>query len=189
MKNYILKIKSIGKATRDVPRIVIEKPGVFDFVPGQETEISINKKDWLKEKRPFTFTNLPTDDFLEFNIKTYREHKGVTNELLHLKQNDELLLHGVIGTINYKGKGIFIASGAGVTPFISILRNLKAKNEISNNILIFANKTIADIILEKEFQELLGDAYINILSEDQIEGYHHGRITEEFLKTTISNFS
>jgi ferredoxin-NADP reductase len=171
-----------------VLQITIDKPVGFDFVPGQATEIAINKKDWLKEKRPFTFTNLPTDDFLEFTIKTYPEHKGVTNELLHLKQNDELVLHDVFGTINYKGEGVFIAGGAGVTPFISILRNLKSKNEIGNNTLIFANKTKADIILKKEFEELLGDAFINILSDEKIEGYHHGRITEEFLKTSVSSF-
>ncbi|MGG7036376.1 MAG: flavodoxin reductase [Flavobacterium sp.] len=188
MGNHILKIASINNATHDVLRIITNKPEGFDFLPGQATEISINKKDWLKEKRPFTFTNLPSDDFLEFNIKTYPEHKGVTNELLQLKQNDELVLHDVFGTINYKGEGVFIAGGAGVTPFISILRNLKTKNEIGNNSLIFANKTKADIILEKEFEELLGDAFVNILSDEQIEGCHYGRITEEFLKASVSNF-
>lgn len=189
MENYILKIKSIDKVTHDVRRITTDKPGGFSFVSGQATEISINKAGWLDAKRPFTFTCLPTDDFLEFTIKTYPERKGVTNELLHLKPNDELISHGVFGTINYKGEGVFIAGGAGVTPFISILRNLKAKNEIGNNMLIFANKTKADIILEKEFRALLANAFVNVLSEEQIEGYHYGRITEEFMKTTVTNFN
>lgn len=189
MKNYTVSITSIDHITHDVLCIVTNKPEGFNFVPGQANHISINKSDWLKEERPFTFTNLPTNDFLEFTIKTYPEHKGVTNELLHLKPKDELVLHDVFGTINYKGEGVFIAGGAGVTPFISIFRSLKAKQQIGHNKLVFANKTKADIILEKEFKELLGDNFINILSDEQVEGYHHGQITEAFLRANIADLN
>mgnify|MGYP001262223999 CR=1 FL=1 len=189
MGNHVLKIKSISNLTPDVLRIVTNKPDGFEFVPGQATNIAINKSGWSKEERPFTFTNLPTNDYLEFSIKTYPKQKGVTNEMLQLKQEDELLLHDVFGAITYKGEGVFIAGGAGVTPFIAILRNLKAKNKIGNNILLFANKTKADIILEKEFQELLGDAFVNILSDEKIEGYHFGLFTEEFLKSNVIDFN
>lgn len=41
-----------------------------------------------------------------------------------------LILHEVFGTISYQGEGLFIAGGAGVTPFISLFRSLKSKNEI-----------------------------------------------------------
>lgn len=189
MEHYIIKIKSIENVTHDVIRIVASKPSGFNFVPGQAAELSINKSVWVKEKRPFTFTNLPTLDFLEFTIKIYSEHDGVTKEMLNLKPGDELVLHDVFGTINYKGEGVFIAGGAGVTPFISILRDLKAKNAIGKNMLVFGNKTKADIILEKEFKELLGDSFINILSEEEIEGYHFGKITKDFLKRNVVNLN
>ncbi|SDM00466.1 Ferredoxin-NADP reductase [Daejeonella rubra] len=189
MGNHVLKIASINKVTHDVLRIVTNKPERFHYLPGQATNIAINKRGWLKEERPFTFTSLPTSNFLEFTIKTYPGHEGVTNQLLNLKPNEEIILHDVFGSITYKGEGVFIAGGAGITPFISIFRNLKAKNEIGNNKLLFANKTKADIILEDEFKELLGDAFVNILSDEQIEGYHYGRITEEFLKANVTDFN
>jgi ferredoxin-NADP reductase len=192
MKPYTVKIKSIQLVTHDVLKIVTEKPAHFKFTPGQATEISINKEGWQNEKRPFTFTCLPYSDFLEFTIKTYPSHKGVTNEILKLKINDELILHDVFGAITYKGEGVFIAGGAGVTPFISIFRYLKSQREIGDNKLIFANKTKDDIILKEEFENTLGKNFINILSEEKAEGYAHGLITEDFLKTQIpgsaSNF-
>jgi ferredoxin-NADP reductase len=188
MESHIVKIKSIDKVTHDVVRIVIEKPAGYTFTSGQATEIAINKKGWQEEKRPFTFTSLPGDDYLEFTIKTYPGRKGVTNELLNLKPGDELILHDVWGAISYKGEGVFIAGGAGVTPFLSIFRYLKSRNEINRNILIFANKTKADIIHEEEFKSILGDAFINILSDEEFAGYAHGRITEDFLKAHIANF-
>lgn len=182
MKNQELTIKSIGHATHDVLHIVVEKADGMDFEPGQATEIFVNKSGWESEGRPFTFTCLPEDNYLEFMIKTYPSHKGVTNELLSLKAGDHLILNDVFGAIAYKGEGTFVAGGAGVTPFISIFRHLKAQGELGNNKLIFSNKTKSDIILEKEFREMLGDNFINILSEETVDGIEHGRITEKFLK-------
>jgi len=186
MKAFTVKIKSIQHITHDVLQIVTEKPPEYNFTPGQATEVSINKSDWKDKKRPFTFTSLPDSDYIEFTIKTYPSHKGVTNELLKLKINEELILHEVFGAIAYKGDGIFIGGGAGVTPFICILRYLQSKKKIGNNKLIFANKTKGDIINEEEFKKILGENFINILSDEKAEGYAHGQITESFLKTHIS---
>lgn len=189
MGNHILKIASIDKVTHDVLRIVTNKPKGFDFSPGQAANIAINKNGWLKEERPFSFTSLPSNNTLEFTIKSYPEHENVTNELLELKKDDELVFHAVFGAIRYKGEGVFIAGGAGITPFISIFRDLKAKNEIGNNQLLFANKKKVDIILEKEFEELLGDSFVNTLSDENIEGYNYGRVTKEFLKENVTDFT
>ena len=182
MQQHYVKIKSINNVTHDVLQIVTEKPLQYIFTPGQATEISINKNGWKEERRPFTFTGLPNSDYLEFTIKTYPSHQSVTNQLLQLKKDDELILHDVFGAISYKGEGIFIAGGAGVTPFISIFRHLQSKNEIGNNKLIFANKTKADIIHEEEFKKLLGNNFINILSDEKVNGYANGQITEDFIK-------
>jgi ferredoxin-NADP reductase len=188
MEKHLVKIKSIKHITPDVLQIVTEKPPEYNFTPGQATEIAINKTGWKVEKRPFTFTSLPVDDFLEFTIKTYPSHKGVTNELLKLKKDDELILHDVFGAISYKGEGVFIAGGAGVTPFICILRYLQSKNETGANKLIFANKTKEDIILKTEFEKLLGEKFINILSDEATDEYAHGQIDEGFLKANIAGF-
>lgn len=188
MEQYFVKIKSIEHITPDVMQIVTEKPPKYNFTPGQATEIAINKTGWKDEKRPFTFTSLPVDDYLEFTIKTYPSHKGVTNELLKLNLDEELILHDVFGAIAYNGEGLFIAGGAGVTPFISIFRYLQFKNEIRGNKLIFANKSKEDIILKTEFEKLLGENFINILSDEVSDRYAHGLIDEDFLKTNIAGF-
>jgi ferredoxin-NADP reductase len=188
MEEHIVKIRDIKNITHDVLRITIDKPPGYNFVPGQATEVAINKPNWKEERRPFTFTSLPGETHLEFTIKTYSARNGMTNELRQLKQNDELLLHDVWGAISYKGEGIFIAGGAGVTPFIAIFRDLRVKKQIGKNVLIFANKTRADIIDEEVFRKMLGDSFINILSDEKAEGYAHGMINEEFLRSNIKDF-
>ena len=153
----------------------------------QATDVCINKEGWIDQKRPFTFTNLPSDEYLEFTIKVYPDHKGVTNELLNLREEDELIIHDVWGAISYKGEGLFIAGGAGITPFLSIFRWLKSENKIGNNKLIFANKFQIDIIQESELRSVLGEKFINILSRDDNKKYIHGFINEKILKENLFN--
>jgi ferredoxin-NADP reductase len=189
MEEHIVKIIGIEQVTHDVKRFRVEKPEGYSFIPGQATEVSINTPELRNEKRPFTFTCLNSEPYLEFIIKIYSSHNGVTNELGKLMPGAELIIRDVWGAISYKGKGVFIAGGAGITPFISIFRDLRTKNKISGNTLIFANKTKADIILEQELKDILGHAFINILSDEKDNGYFHGLITGDFLKANIGDSS
>lgn len=182
---HLIKILSKEFLTHDVLKIVAEKPEALDFKPGQAVDLSINKPGWEETFRPFTFTSLPSDTNIEFNIKTYPSHQGVTNQLLHLSPGDELLIQDPFGEIAYKGEGIFIAGGAGITPFIAIFRQLKSENKVGNCKLIFANKTKADIILEDSFKALLGKNFINVLSDEKLEGYEYGHISEEIIRKQI----
>jgi len=186
MKTHIVKILETFFVTRDVKSFIAERPVSYNFKPGQATEVAINKQGWEDKGRPFTFTSLPEDKFLQFVIKTYPSHDGVTNELLKLDVGDELILHDVFGAITYQGKGSFIAGGAGVTPFIAILRKLQKDGGLIGNRLIFANKTRDDIILEKEFAGMLGKNFINILSDENADGYHHGILNKGFLEKHIT---
>ena len=178
----IVKIISITHVTHDVLWIVAEKPAILHFEPGQAVDVSINKPGWEKELRPFTFTSLPQNEHVEFTIKTYPSHHGLTEQMLSLAEGDELIIHDVFGDILYKGEGIFIAGGAGVTPFISIFKELEDENKVGNNKLIFANKTEKDIILKDKFEILLGKNFINVLSAESVEGYEYGHISADLIK-------
>jgi len=189
MEEHIVKIISTEPVTHNVKHFKLEKPENYQFIPGQATEIAINKDKWKNERRPFTFTSLNEWDHLEFTIKIYTDHDGVTNQLGQLKAGDELLLHDIWGAIHYTNEGTFIAGGAGVTPFIAIFRQLQKDGKLGNNKLIFSNKTYRDIILKDEFAAMLGNNFINTLTEEEVPGYDHHRIDEEYLKEKIQDFN
>ena len=127
-------------------------------------------------------------EHLQFTIKIYDSHDGITKELGKLKHGDELIIRDVWGAIEYKGAGVFIAGGAGVTPFIAIIRQLDSDNKIGRNTLIFTNKTKKDIIMEKEFTEMLGANFINTLTDEKTDGYDNRHIDKAFLKEKIIDF-
>jgi len=188
MSEFVVKILKIERLTHDVKRFEVEKPKGYTFMPGQATEVAINNLIWKNERRPFTFTGLNDAPNLEFVIKTYPSHKGVTDAIHQLKEGDELLIHDVWGAIHYKGKGVFIAGGAGITPFIAILRKLHQDKQIHGNTLIFSNKTERDIILRKELENMLGNDLINIVTREKVEGMRNSRIDKVFLLETIKDF-
>ena len=186
MEEHKVKINEIEHVTHDTLRIITEKPDNYSFEPGQATEVAIDQEGLRKESRPFTFTSLPEERELEFIIKTYPEHDGTTDKLLELKPGDNLLLHDVFGAITYRGPGTLIAGGAGITPFIAILRKLEKEGKLKDINVIFGNKTSRDIILHDELKKLLGDNFINILSQEKADEHFYGYIDEKFLKEQIS---
>jgi len=188
MEEHAVKIISIEPVTHNVKHFRVEKPEAYKFTPGQATEVAINKPGWKEERRPFTFTSLNEWEHLEFTIKIYSDHDGVTNQLGQLRVGDELLLHDIWGAIHYKGEGTFIAGGAGVTPFIAIFRQLQKDKKLGNNKLIFSNKTHRDIILKDEFTAMLGDNFINTLTQEEVPGYDHHKIDDNYLKQKVGNF-
>lgn len=163
MEKHIVKILQTNFVTHNVKRFVLEKPIGYSFIPGQATDVSINRPGLEDELRPFTFTSLNTSNHLEFMIKIYKGHDGVTEKLATVKTGDELIIHEAFGVIQYKGPGVFIAGGAGITPFIAILRQLNETGALKNLTLLFANHTADDIILKDELTSLLGEHYIDIL--------------------------
>ncbi len=189
MRKHVVKILEAHYITHDVKRFVVEKPKGYDFTPGQATEIAINLSSWEDKLRPFTFTNLRSDDFLEFMIKIYRDHDGVTNKLGSMNAGTELILHEVFGAICYKEKGVFIAAGAGITPFISIFRDLYQQNKLEGNSLLYTNKTSEDVIMDAELSKMLKEDYLNVYTRENIIGFVGRRIDRNFLIDTISDFS
>ncbi|MDP3986920.1 MAG: FAD-binding oxidoreductase [Nanoarchaeota archaeon] len=192
------KIKLLMKefVTHDVLRYVFEKPDPgmpsSTFEPGQATELALDIEELKDQWRPFTFTSSPEDSVLEFIIKTYPDHEGVTKRFYELEKGDFVRIKEAFGTIKYQDKGVFIAAGAGITPFISILRKLKEEGKIKGNFLLFSNKAKEDIILEKEFRDMFpeGDLILTLTREDKKEeGYEYGRINREFIGRYVKDFS
>ena len=165
MSKHLVKILKTDFITHNVKRFVVEKPAGYSFVSGQAADVAINKPGLENELRPFTFTSVNEADYLEFIIKIYSGHNGVTKKLGLLTAGDELILYDVFGTITYQGSGLYIAGGAGITPFISIFRKLKQQNNLAGNTLIFVNRTVDDVILQEELQELLAENFINVIEK------------------------
>lgn len=186
---HTVKILEIETVTHDVRRYRVEKPGGFRFEPGQATDLSLALDGFRDRKNPFTFTGLNDADYLEFTIKSYFDRDGVTKRLWGLRPGDQLILRDPWGTITYRGPGVFLAGGAGVTPFIAILRQLARDGKLAGHRLIVSNKTEKDIILRDEFEAMEGLDHDWVISNDRSSKLYRGRIDEDFLTHRITDFT
>lgn len=185
---HTVTILDIADVTHNVKRFRIEKPAGYSFEPGQATEVAVDKEGWRDERRPFTFTGLTKESFLELTIKIYPDHDGVTEQIGKLREGDRLILDDPWGTIQYKGKGCFIAGGAGVTPFIAIIRDLRAKGELAGNTLVFSNQEERDIILRQEFEAADGLKCIFTVTEQPSSSLLGGLVDKNFLEKHVDDF-
>ena len=186
----VVSILSTRYVTHNVKQFRLQKPAGFTFTPGQATELSVNQRGWKEKKNPFTFTSLTDDPYLEFTIKIYPDSpEGVTNQLSKLTVGDELILRDAWGAIEYKGPGYFIAGGAGITPFIAILRDLNRQGKLAGNKLFFSNKTDKDIILADELKSMLGPDALFLISGQKDSVHDTRRIDEAFLKAEVNDFT
>lgn len=187
--SILVKVLEARFITHNVKRFVVEKPDGFDFIPGQAINISINLPEWKEQLRPFTFTCLRDANFLEFMIKIYEDHSGVTKILGRINAGDELILHDVFGAIKFDKPGVFIAGGTGITPFIAIFRDLYQKSKLRGNRLIYTNQTADDIIDGEELLRMFQKDFVNVLTRQGIVGYVGKRIDRNFLIENIVDFS
>ena len=187
--NHTVKLLMSQFVTHDVKHFIVSKPAGFSVVPGQGVELAIDRPGLREQGRPFTPTGLAEDGVLEFTIKAYPAHAGVTQALHQLAPGAELLMSEPFGTICYQGPGVFIAGGAGITPFLAILRDLARKGEADGQTLIFSNKTPRDVICEKELRHVLGERCLLTCTGATAPGYEHRRVDRAFLEEKITDFT
>jgi ferredoxin-NADP reductase len=188
MAKHVVKILDTAFITHNVKRFQVERPRDYEYIPGQATDVALNRPGWKTKKRPFTFTSLTGARTLEFIIKIYDDHEGVTHELGRSRKDDELILEEPFGAINYQGPGYFFAGGAGVTPFIAILRDLYKRKALDGNTLVCSNQTASDVILEEEFRKMLGKRFLNVFTRQRVIGFLERRIDRDTMVTLVQDF-
>jgi ferredoxin-NADP reductase len=174
--------------THDTNRFIFTKPEGLDFEPGQATELKLDLEGFEDEGRPFTFTSQPGDDALEFVIKSYPDHDGVTEQLGQLDAGATARIDDPFGAIKDQGPGVFLAAGAGITPFICILRKRDRDGNNAGCKLFFSNKTEKDIILREEWEGMQDLETVFTVTDEPAEGLHHGKIDRDLLAERLSDF-
>lgn len=188
MATHAVHILDTEYVTPDVKRFLVEKPQGYTWTPGQATDVRLDKDGWRDKPRPFTFTSLPSAKQLEFIIKLYNDHDGVTHQLGLAHKGDTLLLDEPFGAISYKGPGFFFAAGAGITPFLAIFRDLHKRKALAGNTLLYSNKTADDVIMEDELAKLLGKRFLRIFTRQRVIGFQERRIDKDTVIRLVQDF-
>jgi ferredoxin-NADP reductase len=200
--NYRLNLLLASKIqiSKDTFLFGFRKPKDFNFIPGQYMELTLphNNPDSRGNRRYFSISSSPTENEISMTVKFYDKASSYKKELLSLQDSNQVVAAQVAGDFvlpkNLKTPLVLIAGGVGIAPFRSMIQYIIDKNLQVNIVLLYTNRTKADILFSNVFAraETNGVKTIYNLTDTQNipvdwEG-SIGYITAEKIKQLIPDF-
>ena len=194
-----VNIQEVIRETADAVSLVFKIPGnlksKFAFHAGQYLTLkkTINGKE---VRRAYSICSSPSEAYLKVAVKAVENGTFSTYATTELNEGNFIEISEPEGKFILDPKPhknyIAFAAGSGITPILSMIKDV-LKNEISSTFtLIYGNKTAADTIFKEEL-DALKEAYperLNlhyIYSREQIEGSLFGRIDKARTNFYINN--
>ena len=140
--------------------IQISAPPNFAYAPGQFAFLQLHGKNISTEPHPFTIASAPGvpgtgSSQLEFLIKRC----GDWTNAIDPDDNLQVSLQAPFGLFSYQSRPlppmlIFIGGGIGITPLLSMLRQLSTEQQTPPLMLIWSLARREDMFLDQELNEL-----------------------------------
>jgi ferredoxin-NADP reductase len=195
-QKYTTKLIEKIQLTRDIYEIRVEKPENFDFISGQFIQFFIPNEE-KTITRSYSISSTPSEPYLEFCIK-FLEGGLASSYIRSLNVGDTLDFQGPRGLFVQKENNTaisFIATGTGIAPCMSIIRDeLQNKKNTSEIRLLFGVRNEDDVFWTEQFKTLKiqypNFTYDTTLSQAKIDGGWaglRGRVTEHILRHLISH--
>ncbi|MBN1613669.1 MAG: FAD-dependent oxidoreductase [Deltaproteobacteria bacterium] len=124
------------------------------FQAGQYINLFVNI-DGIITSRPFSISSIPGESYYDITVR--RQQGGFVSPYLldRVKEGDLFESTGPNGNFRYEPLMdsrdlVLLAGGSGITPFISMLREMRDKRTDLKVHLIYGNRIPEDILFEKE---------------------------------------
>ncbi len=198
-----LRVARIYQETADVKtfRLVACHGGSipFSYYPGQFLTVTMP----IGEKpirRSYTISSSPTQGYYcEITVK--REEQGDGSRYLHdtVKEGDTLEIQAPSGKFIFTGQEaesvVLISGGVGITPMMSITRALTDMGWPGDIYFVAACRDPEHFIFESELQRLK-ERHPNLhlviamsRIQEEVDGYHRGRLTKELLSKEVPDIA
>ncbi len=125
--------------------LIFEKPKDFVFKPGQYAIVKIDKPRSTNNDIPLRSLSIashPDENLLRFTIR--KSESGFKQSCDLMKPNETATIFGPMGEFllpNTAEPIIFLVSGIGITPILSMLKELEKTNLKQQVLLFYSNKT------------------------------------------------
>ena len=180
-----LVVTEVQHYTDSLFRIRTERPRSYRFTAGEFVMIGLEGAP----NRAYSITSGPYDDYLEFySIKV--QDGPLTSKLQHVKVGDTIKVGEkptgtlILANLELGGHLIMMASGTGIAPFISLLREPETYDLFENITVTWTTRTHAEQDCYRDFLNEMPIEYFSTITQEPAE--NEGRI-QKFLKHGILN--
>src|SRR3954469_3865185 len=168
------RVERIERRTHDAVTIVIKPGADWDrHQPGQYLRVGVivnGRHHW----RAYSITSEPSDDYICITPKLVEEGTVSPHLTTKLQPGTILRLGGVEGDFTlpdpHPEKVLFISAGSGVTPIMSMLRELKQEDALEDAVLVHSARTEDEVVFRSFLKDL----------DENCEGFRlHLQLTKE----------
>ena len=178
-----LEVTEVQHYTDKLFRIKTQRPASFRYAAGEFVMISVEDAP----KRAYSLTSGPYDDYLEFySIKV--QDGPLTSKLQHVKVGDTIKVGDkptgtlILANLELGGHLVLMASGTGIAPFISLLREPETYDLFENITVTWTTRTHAEQDCYRDFLNEMPIEYFSTITQEPAE--NEGRI-QKFLNHGI----
>lgn len=179
-----LKVVEVQHYTDKLFRIRTERPRSYRFTAGEFVMIGLEGAP----SRAYSITSGPYDDYIEFySIKV--QDGPLTSKLQHIQVGDTILVGEkptgtlILANLELGGHLVMMASGTGIAPFISLLREPETYDLFENITVTWTTRLHAEQDCYRDFLNEMPVEYISTVTQEPAE--LHGRIQKFMLDGTV----
>jgi|TARA_B110000503_G_scaffold125961_1_gene194062 ferredoxin/flavodoxin---NADP+ reductase len=180
-----LQVIEVQHYTDKLFRIRTERPRSYRFTAGEFVMIGLDDAP----SRAYSITSGPYDDYLEFySIKV--QDGPLTSRLQHITVGDTIKVGEkptgtlILANLELGGDLVMMASGTGVAPFISLLRDPETYDLFDNITVTWTTRLHNEQDCYREFLTEMPIEYISTVTQEPAE--LHGRIQQFMADGTVS---
>ncbi|MDY7394915.1 2Fe-2S iron-sulfur cluster-binding protein [Aureibaculum sp. 2210JD6-5] len=198
---YKLSVKEIQQETKDSISIIFNIPlelqEKFKFIPGQY--ITIKKTlEGNEVRRAYSICSSLQSNIIKVGVKAAENGYFSKYAVKELKVGDVLEVSRPEGRFDlmpnskHKKNYAAFAAGSGITPILSMIKSVLETETESQFILIYGNKSIADVMFKSEIDDLANRYPTHfsvqyVYSQYEEEGTLFGRIDTAVLNFILNN--
>lgn len=170
-------VESVTAVSDNITEIQIKASGTAKlpaYKAGQFAFFSFKGKNLGNEEHPFTISSSPGDDTITFSAKDLGDYSAKLRTVL---PGTPVRMDGPYGVFNLPPHSrkplLFVAGGIGITPFLSILKDIKGKGFPNAINLFWGVRTKADLVYDGQLNDLQneidGFSYTPVISQETVQ--------------------
>lgn len=183
----------IGFDTSSVP------DGTFDFTAGQNITVKLFIEG-QEIRRSYSICSCPSEGHLRIGVRAIKDGLFSNYALNHLKTGDQLEVMPPVGGFTTEGKKaandhyVFFATGSGITPVISMIKERLENDSNALCTLFYSNRNISSMMFRDELDAIKNKnitrlQLIYIFSREQLDAdLFYGRMTAEKAELLLRKF-
>ena len=182
-----LTVTDVQHYTEKLFKIKTERPRSYRFTAGEFVMITTNDED--TPNRAYSLTSGPYDDYLEFySIKV--PDGPLTSKLQHVKVGDTIKVGDkatgtlILANLELGGHLLMMASGTGIAPFISLLREPETYDLFDKITVTWTTRFNAEQDSYRDFLNEMPIEYISTITQEPAE--LEGRIQKFMADGTLT---